>query len=120
MNLIGKRVKHNKFGEGTIVEQSSSIVSVKFATRTEVKKFQYPSCFKTFLKLLDSEAAEQADETVKQFEENERIKKEQARKEADAHSFAKKMQEKALILAKQLNSMLLVQLRISVRIISVP
>lgn len=103
MNLIGKRVKHNKFGEGFIVEQASSSILVKFSTVPEVKKFQYPSCFKTFLKLLDSETAEQVDETVQQFEEAEHIKKEQAQKEAEARAFTKKMQEKSSKSKRQWN-----------------
>ena len=30
MDLIGKKVQHNKFGEGLITEQDASYVSVKF------------------------------------------------------------------------------------------
>lgn len=30
MGLIGKKVQHNKFGEGLITEQDASYVSVKF------------------------------------------------------------------------------------------
>lgn len=75
MDLIGKRVKHNKFGEGTITQQNASYVTVKFITDAALKTFQYPSCFKTFLKLLDAEAATQTNETVKQYEEEERRKK---------------------------------------------
>lgn len=30
MDLIGKKVKHNKFGEGVITQQDASYVSVKF------------------------------------------------------------------------------------------
>jgi len=95
MDLIGKRVKHNKYGEGSIIEQTDSLVSVKFMAEPEVKKFQYPTCFKTFLKLLDSDAASQADETIQKHEEAEKAKKEQARREADARAFAKKMQDKS-------------------------
>lgn len=41
MDLIGKRVKHNKYGEGSIIEQTDTLVSVKFMAESEVKKFQY-------------------------------------------------------------------------------
>jgi len=93
MDLIGKKVKHNKFGEGIITQQDASYVSVKFVTEADPKKFMYPSCFKTFLKLLDANAAAQTDATVKQHEEQERKKKQQAMEEAEARRFAKKMQE---------------------------
>lgn len=93
MDLIGKKVKHNKFGEGVITQQDASYVSVKFVTEADPKKFMYPTCFKTFLKLLDAEAAAQTDATVKQHEDQERKRKQQAMEEAEARRFAKKMQE---------------------------
>lgn len=37
MDLIGNRVKHNKFGEGVIIQQEASYVSVKFMTEDEPK-----------------------------------------------------------------------------------
>lgn len=93
MNVVGKKVRHNKFGEGTIVEQDSSCVSVKFVTESDPKKFMYPTCFKNFLKLLDAEAAAQTDATVKYQEDQERKKKQQAMEEAEARRFEKKIQE---------------------------
>ena len=95
MNLIGKKVRHNKFGEGTIIEQDSSCISVKFVTEDNPKKFMYPSCFKTFLKLLDADAAVQANTTVKRHEEQERKKKQQDAREAEARRFIRKMQKSA-------------------------
>ena len=93
MDLIGKRVKHNKFGEGTITQQNASYVTVKFIAEAAPKTFQYPSCFKTFLKLLDAEVAARTNEAVKQREEDDRKKKQQAAEEAEARYFAKRMQE---------------------------
>lgn len=93
MDLIGKKVKHNKFGEGVITQQDASYVSVKFVMEADLKKFSYPTCFKAFLKLLDAEVAAQTDATVKQHEDQERKKKQQAMEEAEAHHFVKKMQE---------------------------
>lgn len=69
MDLIGKKVKHNKYVEGMITKQDDSYVSVKFMTETDLKKFSYPSCFKKFLKLLDGDVAAETDETVKRHEE---------------------------------------------------
>lgn len=95
MNLIGKKVKHNKYGEGVIKQQDASHVSVKFVAEPETKKFVYPSCFKNFLKLLDAEATAQTSETVKQFEKQEQQRKQREAEEAEARYFAKRMQEKA-------------------------
>ena len=81
MDLIGKKVNHNKLGEGVITHQDASYVSVKFVTEADPKKFIYPTCFKSFLKLLDAEAAAKTDDIVKQNEDQERRKKQQEMEE---------------------------------------
>ena len=93
MDLIGKKVKHAKFGEGIITSQEATYVCVKFESEAETKKFVYPTCFKTFLKLLDATTAAEADATVRQQEEQERKKKQQEMEAAEARRFAKRMQE---------------------------
>ena len=57
MDLIGKQVRHSKFGDGVIVAQETTTVTVNFSSEIETKKFIYPACFKTYLKLVDAEAA---------------------------------------------------------------
>lgn len=93
MNLIGKKVKHNKFGEGIIIQQDAAHVSVKFVTEDSPKKFAYPSCFKTFLMLLDADTAANADATVKQHEEQERKRKQQSVEDIEARCFARQIQK---------------------------
>ena len=95
MDLIGKQVKHSKFGDGVIVAQEVTTVTVKFSSELEAKKFIYPACFKTFLKLVDAETAAQADKTVMQHEEQERKKKQHESEMAEAKHFAKRMQEES-------------------------
>ena len=92
MDLIGKKVRHNKFGDGLITEQDVSYISVKFISESDTKKFLYPSCFKTYLKLLDADTAVRTGEVLKLYEEEERQKKQQEMEEAEAHRFAVKMQ----------------------------
>lgn len=53
MDLIGKQVRHSKFGDGVIVAQETTTVTVNFSSEIETKKFIYPACFKTYLKLRD-------------------------------------------------------------------
>ena len=93
MDLIGKRVTHNKFGEGLITQQEAAYISVQFAAEAELKRFVYPACFKTFLKLLDVDAAAQTAVTLQRHEEQECKKKQQAMEEAEARFFVKKMQQ---------------------------
>ena len=91
MDLIGKQVRHSKFGDGVIVAQETTTVTVNFFSEIETKKFIYPACFKTYLKLVDAEAAAQADKTVLQHEEQERRKKQYESEMAEAKHFAKRM-----------------------------
>ena len=76
MNLIGKKVKHSKFGNGSIIEQTDNIVSVKFASESDAKKFQYPTCFKSFLTLMDINIDAQIAHGIAEREEAERQEKE--------------------------------------------
>lgn len=39
MGLIGRKVKHYKFGEGAITQQDTSYVTVKFMTEAAPKNF---------------------------------------------------------------------------------
>ena len=76
VNLVGERVKHIKYGEGVIKSQDKSYVSVQFMDGEE-KKFQYPVCFKSFLKILNTNAAIQTEEVLKQYEQEQTERKEQ-------------------------------------------
>lgn len=73
MDIIGIKVKHIKFGEGTIKEISGSCVVVAFEQSD--RTFAYPSCFQTFLSSENQE--------FKTFIQSE-IKKEEEEKEAKA------------------------------------
>lgn len=93
MNFIGKRVTHTVFGQGIIKEQTDKYITVIFNKNNEEKKFQYPSCFKTFLTLEDTTAAMEASESVKKFEEAEVMEKERKRRLTGAQYFNEKMLE---------------------------
>lgn len=84
MNLIDQKVIHSRFGEGIIVEQNDTQVSVKFVTRATPMKFSYPSCFKSFLKLVDAEVSKQIDGEVKKHEAVEEKKHQEAEAKAAA------------------------------------
>ena len=51
MNLIKEQVQHSRFGLGTILEQTASMVEVRFEEAFGFKKFIYPSAFESFLVL---------------------------------------------------------------------
>lgn len=97
MNLINKRVRHNKFGEGIITEQDSSYVYVKFENIMGAKTFLYPLCFKKSLFLLEAEVAKQvaieAEIAHKKQEEQEFQKNQKEKEEAEALRLARKKVE---------------------------
>ena len=67
MELTGKKVLHQKFGEGTITRQTASSVTVSFSCGQ--KMFQFPSCFHDYLKLLDTDLAIEVAQKITQHEQ---------------------------------------------------
>jgi hypothetical protein len=57
------------------VAHEASYISVQFDGIKEQKKFVYPSCFNSFLKLLDSDTAAEIEEKVNLLEQQEREQK---------------------------------------------
>ncbi|KXH86948.1 malate synthase [Sporosarcina sp. HYO08] len=55
MNLINEEITHKVFGEGNIVGQEDSIITVDF--NEGIKKFVYPDAFGTFITLNDRNTA---------------------------------------------------------------
>jgi hypothetical protein len=85
MNLINKKVTHERFGMGSIVKHNDSIIEIVFAS--ENKKFAFPDVFGKHLTLHDKSAANSL-ELIIQKKEMER-EKEESKKEEE-----KKLQRK--------------------------
>ena len=67
MDLIGKDVVHKTFGEGKIIQQDKNFISVSFGK--DIKKFQYPSAFSSFLKIKDNSVSEEITVLLRATEE---------------------------------------------------
>ncbi|WP_338471544.1 malate synthase [Niallia sp. XMNu-256] len=78
MNLINKEVSHKRFGKGSVVKHSDSMIEVHFAT--ENKKFVFPDAFGKYLKMHDKSAAHSLEKVI-QEKEIERKKAEQKKEE---------------------------------------
>jgi len=87
MNLINKKVTHNRFGIGSIVKHNDSSIEIHFAT--ENKKFVFPDVFGKHLKLHDKSDAKSLEEII-QKKENER-KEEELKKEEEKELQRKKL-----------------------------
>ncbi|MGE1115155.1 malate synthase [Priestia megaterium] len=87
MNLINKKVTHERFGMGSIVKYNDSSIEIHFAS--ENKKFVFPDVFGKHLKLHDKRVAHSLEKIIQ--------KKEMKRKEEEW----KKEEEKKLQRKKQ-------------------
>lgn len=79
MNLINKEITHKVFGEGNVIEQDASFITVDFDDGA--RKFVYPDAFGQFIQLNNEEAAEKLDEIIA-IQEKEEAKLE-AKREAE-------------------------------------
>ena len=69
MNLIAEQVQHSRFGLGTILGQTASVIEVRFDEAPDIKKFNYPSAFESFLVLCRSTLKESMDLELSQIRE---------------------------------------------------
>ena len=81
MNLINEEITHKVFGEGNIVDQDESIITVEFADDT--KKFIYPDAFEKFIALNDEDTAKSFKKVIsKKIMEEEALKKKREEEKA--------------------------------------
>jgi DNA gyrase/topoisomerase IV subunit B len=80
MNLIGEHVSHPQFGAGIVSEQTETAVSVDFGGNQGVKKFLYPTAFKSFLNLSNAAAQEKIANEIRKIEAKQRQDEKRAEK----------------------------------------
>ena len=56
LNIVNKQIKHTVFGEGKVISQSESKLSIEFSEKYGTKGFVYPDAFEKYLKLADDKA----------------------------------------------------------------
>jgi hypothetical protein len=88
LNLINKKVTHERFGMGSIVKHNDTVVEIHFAS--ENKKFVYPDVFGQHLKLHDKSAANSLEKIL---HEQEMVLKEEEIQKAEEKARQRKYQE---------------------------
>ncbi len=74
MNLINEEITHKVFGEGDIVDQDESFITVKF--NDGIKKFIYPDAFGKFITLQNRETSKSLKKIISKREmEKEQLEK---------------------------------------------
>lgn len=90
MNLINKKVTHNRFGLGSIVEHNESSIEIHF--ESENKKFVFPDVFEKHLKLHDKNIANSLEKIIQkkamERKEEERKKEEERARQRKKWNFA--------------------------------
>ena len=95
-DLVNKKVKHSvKYGEGTVIEQDDTSITVEFPSKT--CKFQYPAAFENFLTVEDSSLVDVVNTELKEFKEAEEAAKaaEAAKKAAEEQAKIEALKAKA-------------------------
>ena len=90
MNLVDEAVQHKVFGEGQVVEQSDTSITVAFDD--EHKRFVYPDSLKTFLILKDRDLAERLGAALSERKEREEILEERRAKEEEREALERERQ----------------------------
>ena len=94
MNLVGKRVLHKaKFGEGIITCFADNRITVKFDSDEAIRLFEYPTCFQSFLELIDENTASAMQSVIAENEKVKRERQEKQHQEVEAHNFQRRLQE---------------------------
>ncbi|RDU36069.1 malate synthase [Neobacillus piezotolerans] len=88
MNLINKKVTHERFGMGNIVRHNDSVIEINFAS--ENKKFVFPDVFGKHLKLHDKIMANSLEKII---QEKELERKEEEWKREEEKKLQRKNQE---------------------------
>lgn len=73
MNLLNQQVKHEHFGDGTVVDCTASHVRVRFPVGE--KRFAFPDAFGTYLSLTDPETARLVEDLKKEVEKKRKAKR---------------------------------------------
>ncbi|MGN1105455.1 MAG: hypothetical protein ACI4RH_02305 [Huintestinicola sp.] len=95
MNLIGEKVYHKVFKSGVITQNDDKCIYVKFSSQREEKRFIYPDCFKSFLKLENSDAENNVAQDSAKISEENRLKKEAERARIESINISKHMNSKS-------------------------
>ncbi|NCB74235.1 MAG: hypothetical protein EOM51_05765 [Clostridia bacterium] len=69
MKLVHEQVHHTKFGVGTVIMQTETVIEVKFKKEFGNKKFVYPVAFEAFLKLCNPVSQGEMNDELRQGKE---------------------------------------------------
>lgn len=92
MNLISEGITHKVFGEGNIVKQDGSIITIDFSEGT--KKFVYPDAFGVFITLNDEKVAKALQRVISEKEIKEKALKKKREEKREQQALERQRIEK--------------------------
>lgn len=79
MNIIGQKVKHNKYGTGTILDINDNKMQVEF--KVAIKTFLYPDSFENYFSIADKEAEKYINTRLEEINKEKLIVREKKKEE---------------------------------------
>src|SRR5690625_291925 len=92
MDLLNKEITHKVFGEGDIVDQDESFITIEFSD--DVKKFVYPDAFGTFITLKDRDTAKSLKKIISKREKEKAKLEKKREKEREQQALEQERREK--------------------------
>lgn len=92
MNLINKEITHKVFGEGNIVDQDASFITIEF--NNDIKKFVYPNAFGKFITLNDQNTAKSLNKILSKRERKEEALEKKRAEEKEQLALERRHREK--------------------------
>lgn len=89
MDLLNEEITHKSFGEGAIIEQDDSFITIDFDEKG-VKEFVYPDAFGQFITLKNPNAAETLKEDILEIEKEKEELEKQQQKERNQQALERK------------------------------
>src|SRR5699024_3104383 len=92
VNLINEEITHKVFGEGNIVDQDASIITIDF--NEDTKKFVYPDAFGSFITLNDRNTAKSLKQVLSKREMKEEALEKKREEEKERQALEQQRREK--------------------------
>lgn len=92
MDLLNEEITHKVFGEGDIVDQDESFITVEF--KDDTKKFVYPDAFGKFIKLKNQDMAKSLKKVITKRETEKEALEKKREEEKEQQLLEKQRREK--------------------------
>ena len=83
MNVTELQVRHRQFGDGIIICQTASTVTVQFSEAFKEKRFLYPSVFESFLTFSNPTSQQEMESELREAHSQQELQRKKNQEEID-------------------------------------